>query len=69
MLLDGDAVAGEGEVVIGGEEGDQAHGQAAYGLEDGQAIQARPGARRRDEVWRKRRGCAVARSVVGRTGC
>jgi hypothetical protein len=68
LLLDGDAVAGEAEVVIGGEEGDQAHGQAACGLEDSQAIQARPGAWRRNEVWRKQGGFAGAGSVVGGGG-
>jgi hypothetical protein len=47
LLVDGEAVAGEGEVVIGGKEGDQTQHQAARGLEGGQAIQPRPGARRR----------------------
>jgi hypothetical protein len=68
LLLEGEAVAGEGEVVIGGEESDQAHSQTACGLEDGQAIQARPGAWRIGEVWRKRGGFAVAGSAIGRGG-
>jgi hypothetical protein len=68
LLLEGDAVAGEGEVVIGGEESDQTHGQTARGLEDRQAIQARPGAWRIGEVWRKRGGFAVAGSAIGGVG-
>ena len=44
LLLEADALAGEGEVVIGGEQGDQAEDQAAAGLEGTEKIQAGPGA-------------------------
>ena len=41
-LGDGEIEAGEGEVVIGGEEGDQAEDEAAQGLEDPWRIEAQP---------------------------
>ena len=44
MLLEADVVAGEGDVVIGGKQGDQAEDQAAAGLEGTEVIQAGPGA-------------------------
>jgi hypothetical protein len=40
LLLELEAVAEEGDVVIGGEQGDQAEGQAADGLGDAGAIEA-----------------------------
>jgi hypothetical protein len=43
LLGEGDGVAGNGEVVIGAEQGNQTEDQAAEGLEDAQAIQAGPG--------------------------
>jgi len=42
LLGDGEIEAGEGEVVIGGEEGDQAEDEAAQGLEDPWRIEAQP---------------------------
>ena len=42
MLVDGDVAPGEGEVVIGGEEGDQAEGEAADGLDETEAIEVGP---------------------------
>ena len=42
MLVDGDVAPGEGEVVIGGEEGDQAEGEAADGLGQTEAVEAGP---------------------------
>ena len=42
MLGDGDGAPCEGEVVIGGEEGDQAEEEAADGLAETEPIQARP---------------------------
>ena len=44
LLLEADVVAGEGDVVIGGKQGDQAEDQAAAGLEGTEVIQAGPGA-------------------------
>ncbi|MFN9693784.1 MAG: hypothetical protein ACK550_08330 [Synechococcaceae cyanobacterium] len=45
MLLDGDGEAGEAEVVIGGEQGDQAEHEAADGLEEAEPIEVEaPGA-------------------------
>ena len=43
LLGDGDVAPGEGEVVIGGEEGDQAEGKAADGLGETEAIEGGPG--------------------------
>ena len=43
MLREWEGAAGEGDVVIGAEQGDQAEDEAAKGLEDAQAIQAGPG--------------------------
>ena len=40
--MDGDVAPGDGEVVIGREEGDQAEGQAADGLGQTEAIEAGP---------------------------
>jgi len=42
LLVDGDVAPGEGEVVIGGEEGDQAEGEAADGLGQTEAVEAGP---------------------------
>ncbi len=42
MLLEADALAGEGEVVIGGEQGDQAEDQDAAGLDGTEKIKAGP---------------------------
>ena len=42
MLRDGDVAPGEGEVVIGGEEGDQAKGEATDGLGETEPIETEP---------------------------
>jgi len=44
LLLEADALAGEGDVVIGGKQGDQAEDQAAAGLDGTEVIEAGPGA-------------------------
>jgi hypothetical protein len=44
LLLEADVVAGEGDVVIGGKQGDQAEKQTAAGLDGTEVIQAGPGA-------------------------
>ena len=44
MLLEVDGVAEEGDVVIGGEQGNQGEGEAAEHLEHTQAIKAQPAA-------------------------
>jgi hypothetical protein len=42
LLGDGDVVPGDGEVVIGGEEGDQAKSEAADGLGEAEPIETEP---------------------------
>ena len=42
MLLERDAAAEDGDVVIGGEQGDQAEGKTAEHLQDAEAIEAQP---------------------------
>jgi hypothetical protein len=42
LLLELECAAGEGDVVIGGEQGNQAKGDAAEHLEHTQAIKAQP---------------------------
>jgi hypothetical protein len=44
LLLEVEGAAGEGDVVIGGEQGNQAEGDAAEHLEHTQAIKAQPAA-------------------------
>ena len=46
MLLELEGAAGDGDVVIGGKQGDQAEGDAPEHLEHTQAIQAQPAALR-----------------------
>jgi hypothetical protein len=43
LLLEWEGAAGEGDVVIGREQGDQAQHEAARGLEDAKAVEAWPG--------------------------
>ena len=42
MLRDGDGAPGEGEVVIGGEKGDQAKSEATNGLGEAEPIETEP---------------------------
>ncbi len=42
MLGDGEFAPGEGEVVIGGEESNQAEGKASDGLGEAEAVEAKP---------------------------
>ena len=42
LLGDGDVAPGDGEVVIGGKQGDQAEGEAADGLGETEAIEGGP---------------------------
>ena len=44
MLGELEGEAGEGDVVIGGEERDQADGETTEGLGDAEAIEGKPGA-------------------------
>ena len=55
LLLELEVVAGDGDVVIGGEQGDQAEGQAADGLGDAEAIEACIAAGSWRRFWRSRR--------------
>jgi hypothetical protein len=59
LLRDGDVAPGEGEVVIGGEESDQAEGKAADGLGEAEPIEAGP---RRG--WRERRPPSIHATAV-----
>ena len=43
MLLEVEGAAGERDVVIGGERGDQDEHEAAQGLEDAKPVEAWPG--------------------------
>ena len=42
MLRDGDGAPGEGEVVIGGEKGDQAKSKATDGLGEAESVESEP---------------------------
>jgi hypothetical protein len=44
LLLESDGAAEEGDVVIGGEEGNQAEGKAAEHLEHAEVVEAQPAA-------------------------
>ncbi|MBM5817524.1 MAG: hypothetical protein FJ083_13360 [Cyanobacteria bacterium K_Offshore_surface_m2_239] len=68
LLGDGEGAAEEGEVVIGGEEGDQADGKAAGGSDQAKAIEARPGAFGGVKVWRGRGLLAVRWRADGAGG-
>ena len=52
MLLEADAAAEGGDVVIGGKECDQAEDQTATGLDGTELIQAGPGALWFWQFWR-----------------
>jgi hypothetical protein len=45
LLLELEAAAGEGDVVIGGEQGDQSDGKPAEGLGGAEAVESSPGSR------------------------
>ena len=64
LLLEGDTELEEADVVIGGEQSDQAEGKAADDLAETEAIEACPGARLVERFWRGWRG----QGVVRRTG-
>jgi len=79
LLLDGEAAAGEGDVVIGGEQGDQAEDKAADGLDEADMVKIKfvktepvaavPGALQLWRFWRGLRLDAVTwRAGVG-GGC
>jgi len=52
LLLEADAAAEGGDVVIGGKQSDQAEDQTATGLDGTEVIQARPGALWCWQFWR-----------------
>jgi len=64
LLGEGEGAAGEEDVVIGGEQGDQAKEQAADGLKQAKSIEAQPGELRQQGFWRNQRRFAV----IGRRG-
>jgi len=55
LLVDGDVAPGDGEVVIGGKESDQAEGEAADRLGEAEAIEAGPRGGFCWQFWRNRR--------------
>jgi predicted transcriptional regulator len=55
LLLEREVAAGDVDVVIGGEQGDQAEEQAADGLDEAEPIEAGPGTLGIDRFWRSRR--------------
>ena len=55
LLVDWDVAPGDGEVVIGGKEGDQAEGEATDGLGETEAIEAGPKRGFCWQFWRNRR--------------
>ncbi len=59
MLLDLDGVAEDCDVVIGGEEGNQAKDKPPDGLGEAKAVEAWPGRRRWKQVCRKPRLCVA----------
>ena len=73
LLLEREAAAEEADVVIGGEQGNQADGEAAEGLEDAEAIEAWPAEGCWDRFWRSWRDRGVGwwgirREAGGRHG-
>ena len=60
MLLEADAVAGEGDVVIGRKQGDQAENETTDGLGETEAVETEPdeveapGALRLGRFWRSK---------------
>jgi hypothetical protein len=58
LLLEADAVAGEGDVVIGGKQGDQAENETTNGLGETESVETEPdeveasGALRLGRFWR-----------------
>ena len=80
MLRELEGAAGDGDVVIGGKESEQAQDQAADGLRETEAvetkpvetepIQAGPKVESLRKVWRKRRlNAALGWTVGGRGRC
>jgi hypothetical protein len=59
LLVDGEFAPGDGEVVIGGKQGDQAEGEAADGLGETEAIEAGPRRGCCWQFWRNRRRLAA----------
>ena len=55
LLLEREVAASDVDVVIGGEQGDQAEEQATDGLDEAEPIEAGPGTLRIHRFWRSRR--------------
>jgi len=68
LLGDGDGASGEGDVVIGGEQSDQAKGKTADGLAETEPIKARPGKGWCWVFWRSQRLLAAGWRSVGAGG-
>ena len=65
LLLEREVAAGDVDVVIGGEQGDQAEEQAADGLDEAEPIEAGPGTLRIHRFWRSRRLLVGAALGIG----
>ena len=57
MLGDGDVAPGDGEVVIGGEKGDQAEGKATDGLGETEPVESEPAKTETVRARPRRRCC------------
>ena len=68
MMVDGDVAPGEGEVVIGGKQGNQAEGEAADRLGETEAIEAGPKRGCCWQFWRNRRLLAAGWRPAGAGG-
>ncbi|MFN7894849.1 MAG: hypothetical protein ACK5Q6_01625 [Cyanobacteriota bacterium] len=71
LLLEADAVASEGDVVLGGQQGDQAEDQPAAGRDGTEVIEAGPGAQScsRAVVQSILAPLGASRCRRGRQGC
>ena len=65
LLLEREVSTGEGDVVIGGEQRDEADDQASEGLQPAKPIKARPGTQEIGRFWRIRRLLAGAALRIG----
>jgi len=65
LLLEREVAAGDVDVVIGGEQGDQAEEQATDGLDEAEPIEAGPGTLGIHRFWRSRRLLAGTALGIG----
>jgi hypothetical protein len=65
LLLERESCTGDGDVVIGGKQGDQAEQQTTDGLNETEPIEAGPGTHGMDRFWRSRRWLAGRALGIG----